>query len=157
TSVDAVTISAAACQSTPTPSNIFPATLLEAKEPFVGGDGGVSENELGRLEGYAISSFTTLICPVPGYYNVDFWSVTVDVSKVAPDGIKTKACLTYATGYGGACGAEDTNTSCGVQHIVPSISAWLSPYRWSDSRFVLVTMKASIETESNALFGYRQN
>jgi hypothetical protein len=97
------------------------------------------------------SGNATLVCPVDGYSTIDVGSVAVDVWKNNSTSVLSKACVTFAGGWGGNCGAGDSNSSSGVQALAPSTSMWTS--NPNDYRFVLVTMSGS----GNSMFGYRQN
>jgi len=97
------------------------------------------------------SGTSTFLCPADGYSDVDVSSVTVNAWKSSASSVRAKVCVTYINGFGGTCGAQDTNAGTGVQSLMPSATWWIA--QPENYRFLVVTMTGT----GNSLFGYYQN
>jgi hypothetical protein len=93
----------------------------------------------------------TLICPVELIGGSAEPSVTIDVWKNSPSGVKLQLCHTFKAGGGGFCGSTDNLTGTGITSI--TLAGGMHSDNYS---FIKVTMSAcnASGTNCNVFFGY---
>jgi hypothetical protein len=122
--------------------------VIDTSNP--GSNNGFGEWEVGNI----IPASQTAICPVDNFSATAISSVTVDVFKQTTTAIKVQACVTFAAGFGGNCGAVDPNNSSGLQQLHPALTFWNS--NPTDYRWLMITVQRS-PAGFNTVFGYRQD
>jgi hypothetical protein len=115
-----------------------------------------SNNNFGQVVVSPLDGFpeATFICPALNISSISSTTLRVDSYKQANDSVRARACVAYVGGFGGNCGALDSNNSTGNVTIQPSTTVWTSnptSYRWIE---VVVKRPAS---GTNNVWGYRQD